>query len=73
MIQNTTHMQQTRIQTPVTPPQKKKEKNIPTTPIDKKDSLCKNYGYYLNKDFGIETKRTDTLLESNDPIPISNR
>ena len=26
MIQNTTHKQQTRIQTPVTPPQKKKEK-----------------------------------------------
>ena len=73
MIQNTTHKQQEKIQTPVTPPQKKKEKNIPTTPINKKDILHNNYGYYVNNDFGIETKPTDTLLDTNDPIRISNR
>ena len=73
MIPNITHIQQIKTKTPVTPPQKKKEKNIPTTPIDKKDMLHNNYGYYVNNDFGIETKPTDTLLDTNDPIRISNR
>ena len=73
MIPNITHKQQKRIQTPVTPPQKKKEKNIPTTPIDKKNILHNNYGYYVNKDFEIKTKATNSLLESNDPRPSSNR
>tara|TARA_Y100001970_G_scaffold144871_2_gene177927 strand:- start:2084 stop:2305 length:222 start_codon:yes stop_codon:yes gene_type:complete len=73
MIPNITHIQQIKTKTPVTPPQKKKEKNIPTTPIDKKDILHKNYGYYVNKNFEIKTKATNNLIESDDPIPSSNR
>ena len=35
--------------------------------------LHNNYGYYVNKNFEIKTIATNTLIESDDPVPSSNR